>query len=845
MPAVPKPFIHIQKLKEIHLFGGAQPKCAPPNKGTYRFSERFLFNKWLELVFEGFLLSLIVLGIAFRLSWTNWSQGTNLHPDEYGLTNTLTQLRIPKNISDYFNTRLSSISPYNKYNVQGQVIADGPDNRMRWGQWPIIIIRAAGELTGNTGYSEIRLLGRRLSAYADIISILFIFLIGERLYNRKAGLLAAALSALAVLQIQQSHFMTVDNFGLLFTVLAMYAGVRIAQKACATRTLNTNLPGDLAASDYQADRQALVWYAVFGISFGMALASKVNLLPLGGMLLPAAFISIADLKVKTKNDLPRIFGIAGLYLAFAGLVALLTFRVTQPMSFRAPSGETTIFTLHLNPDWVESMRVAQNESNGIGGGPPGEQWVHRPAIIFPLVNMVLWGLGLPLGIAGWVGFLVATWQLIRNGKNWKSHLLPLVWTAGYFLFMGTRWVKSIRYFLPIYPFICLFAAWGLLSAWHWGMALVKADSNPNKPIQANLSRLLRTVIPASMITIVIWGTLSWSLAFTSAVYRQDPTRIQATRWIFQNIPAPFQLAIQSDSGIVYAPVSAPDGLQITRLSPYMQSFIAPTSGKLSGLILPHVSALGAQGNLRVVISIDPEGKMPLDEAQLAVNSAGSKSLGGEIRAVFHGGVLQKGQGYLLLAFSTGGPAIKISRSVIANESWDEGLPVPFDGWDPFGQLYRGMTMETRWIDDADKRQMFIDTLSKSDYVILPSQRSIWSTCRIPLTYPMTMEYYRALFDGSLGFDLAAVFTAPLQLGPLEISDVGGTLAWNKTPDLPLFNHSLLAAEEAFSVYDHPPVWIFKKNSSFNIQAVQGILNSVDLTKVVVQGPRDATGVPCP
>jgi hypothetical protein len=108
-----------------------------------------------------------------------------------------------------------------------------------------------------------------------------------------------------------------------------------------------------------------------------------------------------------------------------------------------------------------------------------------------------------------------------------------------------------------------------------------------------------------------------------------------------------------------------------------------------------------------------------------------------------------------------------------------------------------------------------------------------------------MLYYRSLFDGDLGFDLVATFTAPMQLGPLEISDVGGTLAWNQVPSLPLFNHSLFAAEEAFSVYDHPPVWVFKKSSRFNIQAVKDILDSVDLNKVVIQGPRDATGAPCP
>ncbi len=178
---------------------------------------------------------LILIGIGYRFSRVNWSQGANLHPDEYGLTSTLTQLSLPKNLADYFNTRISPLSPYIKYDAAGQKISDGPDNRLRWGQWPIILLRAAAELTGNTGYDELRLMGRQLSAVADVISLVFLYLIGSLLYSRKTGLLAAALSALAVLQIQQSHFMTVDNFAVMFAVLAMYAAVRIARRPLVVR----------------------------------------------------------------------------------------------------------------------------------------------------------------------------------------------------------------------------------------------------------------------------------------------------------------------------------------------------------------------------------------------------------------------------------------------------------------------------------------------------------------------------------------------------------------------------------------------------------------------------------
>jgi hypothetical protein len=75
--------------------------------------------------------------------------------------------------------------------------------------------------------------------------------------------------------------------------------------------------------------------------------------------------------------------------------------------------------------------------------------------------------------------------------------------------------------------------------------------------------------------------------------------------------------------------------------------------------------------------------------------------------------------------------------------------------------------------------------------------------------------------------------------------VGGTWAWEQTPPLPLFNHSQLAAEEAFSVYDHPPVWIFKKSPDFDLAKVRRLLGAVDLGQVVVQSARNADGEMCP
>lgn len=775
----------------------------------------------LRFVSVVFLSILILVGVFYRFYNLNWNQEANLHPDEYGLTNTLTQLSLPDSLSDYFNTRLSTISPYMKYDETGQAVADGPDNSLRWGQWPIIVLRDAAELTGNTGYDELRLMGRAFVASLDVLTISLIFLIGSLLYGWLTGLLGAALCSLAVLQIQQSHFMTVDNFAVFFATLTMFAAVRIAGQAPVERQAE-------GRAVYQITWRSAWWYMVFGVSFGMALASKINLLPLGGMVLVAVFLSIADLKLRYRQDLPKIFLAAGVFLALAGVTALVTFRICQPMSFRAASGDTSFWTLHLNPDWLANMQAAQQESNGIDGGPPAEQWTDRTAIVFPLINMVMWGMGLPLGIASWAGFAGACWQALRGQRNWRLHLLPLVWTGGYFLFMATRWVKSIRYFLPIYPFLCLLAAWGLMEVFHWTRSAEGWSITWRK-----IGRAVALVLAG----LVIGGTFVWATAFVKAVYGQDHTRIQATEWILQYIPAPIHLQITSGGWASYVPISVPDGYELSGGTPLLQSFTAETSGRLTSVLLPHVSFIGkGEMPMTLTLSSDAYGTQILDQTTLMI-PASSNERGVEVQGVFQGAEIEAGETYYVSVTSPTERTVRIFRNILANEEWDEGVPVAYDGIDPFSLYYAGVTMNVRWTDDENKREMFSATIAQADYIILPSQRAIWSACRLALMYPMTLEYYRALFNGDLGFDLVAAYQAPIQIGALWISDVGGTVAWGEDPELPLFNFNALAAEEAFSVYDHPPVWVFQKGEDFSMEQVDAVLGAVDLSKVQIQTPR--------
>jgi hypothetical protein len=318
--------------------------------------------------------------------------------------------------------------------------------------------------------------------------------------------------------------------------------------------------------------------------------------------------------------------------------------------------------------------------------------------------------------------------------------------------------------------------------------------------------------------------------------------VAATNWILHNIPAPIQLDFETQAGMTHLQLALPDLQPVSVAAPLQLPVTVGELGMLSGITIPHADS-PSPGHLNLTLYGPGDGAKPLLALSLPVSGGSLNPRGDALHVDFAAIPLSPGESYNLVLSASSGPSITIARTVIANEEWDEGLPFPFEGIDPFGQYFSGITNYVRRYDDADKRQMFIETLAQADYLILPSQRSLWSVDRIPLSYPMTLEYYRALFEGRLGFDLAASFNSPIRIGPLYVSDLAGSAAINHPPELPLFNLNPLAAEEAFSVYDHPPVWIFKKRADFSPLAVQQALEKIDLSKVVIQAPRDATSLP--
>jgi YYY domain-containing protein len=497
------------------------------------------------------LLAILIIGAALRFTGLDWDDSKHLHPDERFLTMVENSLDWPESLKEYFDTSLSPLNPYNR--GHGSFV---------YGVLPVFITKAAGQLTGLTGYDGVYLAGRAVSGVMDLICVVLIYAIGARLYDRRVGLLGALLLSLTVLNIQQSHYFTVDTTTTFLVTLALYLAVRVAQ------------------GDRWRDRIGL------GIVFGLAVACKISVLSFG-LVIALAFAlaawrrgaqeagerhrsrrlgryllhgSVRDLTpergvdwdwltLKALELLPAVLVV--------GALAAVAFRVAQPHAFKGPG----FLGLSLNPHWKDNMLYVQKLVSGEIDYPPSHQWAARGPVLFMWQNLVLWGLGLPLGLSVWAGWALMAWELLQRRS---AHLLPWVWMTFTFFCQSIQFVKAMRYILPIYPTMALVGAYGLVRLWDWAHGAPRA-ATPRR--QSWLQWLGRVMVGA-----VVVGTALWALAFTS-IYTRPVTRITASRWVNANIPLGSSISFELWDDPVPMNVDgrlASDDYVMIRMEPYWE-----------------------------------------------------------------------------------------------------------------------------------------------------------------------------------------------------------------------------------------------------------------------------------
>jgi YYY domain-containing protein len=876
-------------------------------------------------IYDLLLVAVLALAAFLRLTGVEWGEGQHQHPDELFITGVTEGLRahacrdagVPidacpqdhqrwMNPVEFFNTDTSTLNPNNRgagFYVYGTLPLFIVRTSYEWLNWAQSALTpqfpALAGLVGDLALEPLKYFGRQLSALADLFAILILYFIVERLYNRRTALLAALFSSLAVMQIQQSHFYTVDSFMTPFMMLALYFAVRIAYdkpkvttdsqadsdkvELVATETsiqvdtyTGTQVDTDDAtrntqplSSDSPSSRKAIfhlssllrdpiIWYSIlFGLALGMAAACKINAIVLA-VALPGALairfshqLSVISHQSSLNSDQPTDTQHATYHpvaersgrntfsslitenwplitacLIIGGLVTLLTFRIFQPYAFDG---------LLPNPHWIDSLRELRGQATGAADLPWNLQWIRR-SHLYSFENLTTWGLGLPLGILAWAGFLFMGWRIL---KGERQHILLWAWTALYFGWQSLQFNPTMRYELPIYPLLCMMAAW-----------LVFGVERLTFNVQRSTINLKPFIYVISAIVLAL--TAAWAFAFLS-IYTHPETRMAASRWIYENIPGPITLKYADGTA---QPLPFPTSTSIQNGSPYSTNFTAESDGLLTEVLLPHVNAsalpteFGATTNpfapqtLRLSLLDRPDA--PAEQALASSSVTSDFAVTGDLRGpsvslTFDRPVeIKKGENYFLRLETTG--AVTLAGANIANETdYDWSLPFRIDNYDPFGGLYRGdLNLQVYWDDNPDKVARFEDTLNQTDYIFIPTNHQYAQIPRVPERYPLTTVYYRELigcppdenilwcyrvaepgmFQGRLGFTLVKTFESYPTLFGVSINDG--------------------AAEEAFTFYDHPKVLIFQKSADYDPMKVATTLGAVDLSNVVHLTPKEAS-----
>ncbi|RIL12181.1 MAG: hypothetical protein DCC75_00930 [Proteobacteria bacterium] len=424
------------------------------------------------------LIIILAAGAYLRFYNLNWDRGSFSHPDDRFMGMVAEKVRFPHSLRLYFSTTLSPLNPSNagfKFYV--------------YGTFPLFLVRLVAEAVGMESLHELVMLGRFLSASADTLSILVVFLLALLLYDRLSAVLASFFLAGAVLHVQHSHFFVVDTFLTLTCLITIYL---------TCRWLKGGSFWNLAAS---------------GLGLGVAAACKITALAL---FLPLGLATLTGLfKRRTGNACAQsrlshwqrsVLGATMLLVA-----AYAVFRTLQPYAFR----DYSLF--RINPEFEANLGTLLKWSSPNPLYPPSVQWFDR-SLSYAVENMVRWGMGYALGLLALAALVFCCYELVRKGR-WE-HIAPAAWAVFVLVYVSLSTVKPVRYLLPAYPFLILLAGYAL-------------------------AQFIRHCGETAKFTagVIICLHIFWIGAFFN-IYRKPFTRAQVSEWVRDNIAEGSKISVE-------------------------------------------------------------------------------------------------------------------------------------------------------------------------------------------------------------------------------------------------------------------------------------------------------------
>lgn len=668
------------------------------------------------------LVGVLLLAMAVRLYGWNWDDGNYLHPDERHIVADVMIGRIhwPSSLSEVTDPATSGLNPRS----EDPNTEEADDYReFAYGAMPVLLTNLVSEALGwftNTNwhaYDNAYKVGRPLSVIFDTLTVLLVFLIGRRIGGPRVGLLAAYVAALTPLTIQLAHFFTTDSWLTFFVTLSIYCSLRAAESGAAR------------------------WFLLAGASFGWAMACKGSVFTLASVVAVAIVYSLWRLAGTGE----RRFGIATAAaerIALVGGAAFLAFAMFEPYAL-------------LRPDvYRASLETQAQIVRGTFDVPFTRQYIGTTPIIYQIEQLVRWEVGPVSAVLAAIGAVIL---LVRQRRGLQAGaILLLTWLAIYGVVISIPEAKFIRYLAPIVPVLAILAGLSLDSIWAW------------------ISRRFDRRIGLGFAALAIAGIGLWGASFSS-IYAQENTRLEASAWIYANVPTGSVLSdeywddqLPRDLGPglnsidrqyssvrfdLYADrVSYRDLMDVADSLTTLPLLEAAGASLRSGDVSSSAEQIRQAGETAISLPVDQRDAL----------SSGFDRIAGDLRGP---------AGALGGSFRNAAQAIREDPEAIAIE---------------FGDIANELIAA----NNNEAANYLYRNLEEIDYYVISSNRVMAAMPQSPWRYPVQTKFYEELKSGDLGFTLVADFHRYPGIGPIRFDDDG--------------------ADESWLNYDHPHVWVYQK-----------------------------------
>jgi 4-amino-4-deoxy-L-arabinose transferase-like glycosyltransferase len=337
---------------------------------------------------------------------------------------------------------------------------------------------------------DVYTLARAAAAALGVAALWLLYATGARLFSRGVGLLAAAIEAVAFLPVFYAHLALNDVPTLAPLTLSLLGTAGVLRKG------------------------RMRDHMLAGVGLGLACASKYTA---GIVLIPF----VAAVGARYLDGEPRALRRAVSGIALAGAAALLGFLIANPyavLDYR---------TFHSE---LVHQSTLSAEAQGKLGAPK------QGGVLYYLWSLT-WGLGWAPAVAALAG-AVTVWRSQRR-LGWLLVPAPVLFLA----FMGLQGRYFGRWLLPIFPILCLLAAF-------FALQVSAAITRRLWPAIADRRTRGPRVALVAVIALALCGQgLVYSVHSDLVLSRAD-TRSLTRAWMVAHIPA--------GTPIVVEPV-APDG----------------------------------------------------------------------------------------------------------------------------------------------------------------------------------------------------------------------------------------------------------------------------------------------